>query len=240
MQQYQHILFMDIETVPAVEEHAQLSEVMQKEWARKARFLKSDTVEDAGPDELFSEKAGVYAEFAKVVCIGFGSFQLVEGKWSLRLKALTNDNEKTLLKDFADMVDRFTNYNSRLAFCGHNIKEFDVPFLCRRILINDIPLPKVMQLSGMKPWENPHIDTLELWKFGDYKHYTSLSLLAEILGIPSPKDDMDGSMVGGVYYNDHDLPRIAKYCLQDVVTSAKVYLRLKSEHADFDTVFVDE
>lgn len=241
MEQLKRILFFDIETVPLYPDYDDLSEVLQQEWGRKTKFLKRNMEEESTDAALFSEKAGVYSEFAKVVCIGFGSLYFSEGKWTLRLKALTNDDEKELLKEFAEMVNRFEGHYNALSFCGHNIKEFDIPFLCRRMIINGVKLPKPMNIAGMKPWENPHLDTLDMWKFGDYKHYTSLALLAEILGIPSPKDDIDGSMVADVYWKEQNLPRIAKYCLQDVLTSARVYLRLK-DGVDIqpEPVFVDE
>lgn len=240
MQHHQHIMFIDIETVPLVQDYNTLTERMQLEWQKKSRFLNRDNAEPADFAELFSDKAGVYSEFAKVICIGIGSLNHSPEGWKMRLKSITGHDEKKLLTEFSEVLTRFAAYNGHMAFCGHNIKEFDIPFLCRRMLINNVPLPPAMDLSGKKPWENPHIDTLDLWRFGDYKNYTSLALLAEILGIPSPKEDIDGSMVASVYYNDNDLPRIARYCLLDVATSAKVYLRLKSEPADFETVFVDE
>lgn len=227
MEGLKQILFLDIETVPIQAEFSSLTEGLQKEWIRKTKTFKTNSTEEPMPEALFAERAGVFSEFAKVVCIGFGSLHLHEGNWRLRLKAITQSDENKLLKEFCEVVTRFSDYYPDLKFCGHNIKEFDIPFLCRRMLINGIGLPNCMQISGKKPWEINHQDTLELWKFGDYKNYTSLSLLAEVLGIPSPKDDMDGSMVGDAYWKDGDLPRIAKYCLQDVLTSAKVYLRLK-------------
>lgn len=238
MQQHQHILFIDIETVPLVKSYKDLPGGLQKEWERKARFLSKNS--DDEPSVLFENKAGVYAEFAKVVCISFGSLYQQDDSWKMRLKSLTNHNEKKLLQDFSEMVNRFVAYNQQLAFCGHNIKEFDIPFLSRRMLVNNVPIPAVMNMSGKKPWENPHLDTLELWKFGDYKNYTSLSLLSEIFGIPSPKQDIDGSMVSTVYYEDDDLPRIARYCIQDVVTSAKVFFRLKSVDITFETEIVED
>jgi 3'-5' exonuclease len=228
MEHLKNILFIDIETVSVVPQFEELGQGMQSEWVRKSRFLKSNILENAGPAELFVEKAGIFSEFAKVVCIGFGSFHKHGDEWKLRLKSITGNDEKELLHEFCEVLTKFTDYYSDLRFCGHNIKEFDIPFLCRRMLINGMSLPNCMQLSNKKPWEIPHIDTLELWRFGDYKNYTSLSLLAEVLGIPSPKDDLNGSMVGDVYWNEKDLDRIAKYCLQDVLTSAKVYLKLKS------------
>lgn len=241
MDELKHILFIDIETVSVQPDHAQLSGIMQKEWARKAKFLKSSIVENADPATLFNEKAGIYSEFAKVVCIGFGSFHKHEGLWRMRLKALTNHDEKALLTEFCEVLTRFIEYYPNLRFCGHNIKEFDIPFLCRRMIINGMGLPDCMQLSGKKPWEITHLDTLELWRFGDYKHYTSLSLLAEILGIPSPKEDIDGSMVGEVYWKEGDLERIGKYCMQDVLTAARVYLKLKGlNDIDPEPIYVND
>jgi hypothetical protein len=240
MEEYKHVFFIDIETVPCQPDYSLLSEGLQKEWKRKAKFIKPENDENADPAMLFADKAGVYSEFAKVVCIGFGSLYKHENRWQIRLKSLTNDNEKVLLRDFCDVLERFSNYHTGFRFCGHNIKEFDIPFLCRRLIINGISLPASMQLSARKPWEVSHLDTLELWRFGDYKHYTSLVLLAEVLGIPSPKDDLDGSMVAPVYWQQGDLPRIAKYCLQDVLTTAKVFLKLKGINEQIESVFVKD
>lgn len=241
MEQLKNILFIDIETVPVVSGHAMLPPALQTEWAKKAKYLKSSNDENAGPDVLYGEKAGIFSEFAKVVCIGFASFHKHGDTWKFRMKSLTNDDEKVLLNDFCEVISKFTGRYSELRFCGHNIKEFDIPFLCRRMVINDLQLPECMQLSGKKPWEISHLDTLELWRFGDYKHFTSLALLAAVLGIPSPKDDIDGSMVGEVYWKERDLARIGKYCLRDVLTTAKVFLRLKGIKDEFpEPVFVDE
>lgn len=240
MQHHQHIMFIDIETVPITDNFDNLTERLQLEWEKKARFLAKGTEVPVDYGSLFYDKAGVFSEFAKVVCICIGSMHNSPEGWKLRLKSLKNDDEPAVLADFANVVTRFTAYNTQTIFCGHNIKEFDIPFLCRRMLINNVPIPSAMNLSGKKPWENPHIDTLEMWKFGDFKNYTSLALLAEILGIPSPKDDIDGSMVADVYYKQHDLDRIAHYCLKDVATTARVFFRLKGEAADFETVLVDE
>lgn len=241
MDELKHILFIDIETVSVVPYFSMLGENLQNEWARKAKFLKSSVSENADPAMIFNEKAGIFSEFSKVVCIGFGSFHKHEGEWKMRLKALTNDDEKILLNDFCEVLTRFTEYYPALRFCGHNIKEFDIPFLCRRMIINGLGLPDCMQLGGKKPWEISHLDTLELWRFGDYKHYTSLSLLAEILGIPSPKNDLDGSKVGEAYWQDKDLPRIGRYCMQDVLTSARVFLKLRGyKDLDPEPVYVND
>lgn len=240
MQHHQHIMFIDIETVPVTRDFNTLTQRLQLEWEKKARLIRREGTLDTPLAELFSDKAGVYSEFARVICISIGSLHQAADGWKLRLKSVTGDDEQQVLSDFSNIISRFTAYNSQTIFCGHNIREFDIPFLCRRMLVNNIPIPNCMNMSGKKPWENPHLDTLELWKFGDYKNYTSLALLAEILGIPSPKDDIDGSMVADVYYNTGDLPRIARYCMQDVATAARVFFRLKGERADFDIVLVDE
>jgi 3'-5' exonuclease len=241
MEQFKNILFIDIETVPIVPEYTLLTQGMQAQWDKKSKYLKSDIEENASPAALFGEKAGIFSEFAKVICIGFASFHLQGDNWKFRMKSLINDDEKVLLNDFSTTLARFIARNYDLRFCGHNIKEFDIPFLCRRMVINAMPLPDCMQLSGKKPWEINHLDTLELWRFGDYKHFTSLALLAEVLGIPSPKDDIDGSMVGKVYWGEKDLERIGKYCLRDVLTTAKVFLRLKGITDEFpEPVFVND
>jgi hypothetical protein len=235
------ILFIDIETVPTRPEYGLLSERMQAEWARKAKFIKSGNGEEPDPATLFGERAGIYSEFAKVVCIGFGSLVQQDGAWKMRLRSLTGDDEKALLISFCEVISRFSKHYKEIRFCGHNIKEFDIPFLCRRMVINGITLPDSLNVSGKKPWEVAHLDTMDMWKFGDHKNFTSLSLLAEILGIPSPKSDLDGSMVASVYWHDKDLARIGSYCLQDVLTSARVYLRLKEIYnIDPEPVFVNE
>jgi 3'-5' exonuclease len=222
------ILFIDIETVPCVPSFDQMKPALQEQWIRKARYLKNADVESIAPEELFSERAGIYSEFAKIVCIGMACFVKKDEEWKLLLKSVTGDDEHLLLQQFSEALQKFAGQYKSFRFCGHNIKEFDMPFICRRMVINGIPLPESLSLAGKKPWEVAHLDTLELWRFGDHKHYTSLALLAAIFDIPSPKDDIDGSMVSSVYWNDHDLARISKYCLQDVVTAANVYLRFRN------------
>jgi 3'-5' exonuclease len=241
MQYLKEILFIDIETVPVAREYNDLTKGLQHEWQRKAKLIKNVPEGNADPASLFAEKAGVYSEFAKVVCIGFGSLHQHENGWKMRLKSLTNEDEKVLLNSFCEVLAKFSAHHKNLLFCGHNIKEFDMPFLCRRMVINNIRLPSSLDTSGKKPWEVSHLDTMELWRFGDYKNFTPLSLLAEVLGIPSPKSDLDGSMVGNVYWQEKDLARIGSYCLQDVLTTAKVYLRLKGHvNLMIEPVFVTE
>ena len=223
LQQY---LFIDIETVPLVGDFNALSPAMQHFWGKKAASLKPNADADFG--ELYQQKSGVYSEFAKVVCIGIGCLVKKEDGWKIFLKSLTGDDEQDLLERFCIALKSFTDREKDLVFCGHNIKEFDIPFLCRRMVIHGMDLPACLDTASKKPWEVTHVDTMELWKFGDKKNFTSLALLAEVLGIPTPKDDIDGSMVGEVYWKEKNLQRIADYCLKDVLTTAKIFLRLKN------------
>ena len=208
------ILFIDIETVALTYKYNDLDEISKELWNKKWQYSK-----DASPEELYN-KAGIYAEFAKVVCIGLGYYN----NNKLRLKAISSENEAELLTQFSELLNTHFNSNTHL-LCAHNGKEFDFPFLCRRYLINNLTLPKLLQIQGLKPWEVKHLDTMDLWKFGDIKNYTSLNLLAHVLGLPSPKDEMDGSMVGKTFYEEKNLEKIEKYCKKDVVTLARVYNR---------------
>lgn len=221
------ILFIDIETVSLQPALNLLSDGLQQEWAKKARLIHKlpDTLPD--PAIIFEDKAGIYSEFAKIVCISIGNIYNDGTMWKVRLKSLSGHEESEILRNFSEIIEKMTATYKDIRFCGHNIKEFDIPFICRRFVINNIPLPLPLQLSGKKPWEIHHIDTMEMWKFGDNKNFTSLSLLAQVLGIPSPKSDIDGSQVSNVYWQDGDIKRISRYCMQDVFTTAKVFLRLK-------------
>ena len=218
-----NILFLDIETVPQNEFFSALSEEMQELYADKTKYQRQVDL----TAEEFYERAGIWAEFGKIICISVGYFTIKNAERQFRTKSIVGD-EKELLTAFNLLIkDHFSN--PAYVFCGHNIKEFDIPYLCRRMLINGIQIPDKLQLFGRKPWEIPHLDTLELWKFGDYKHYTSLKLLTHVLGIPSPKEDIDGSQVRHVYYNEKNINRIAKYCERDVVAVAQVFLKLRGE-----------
>ncbi|MES2479881.1 MAG: ribonuclease H-like domain-containing protein [Bacteroidota bacterium] len=225
-EQLKRILFIDIETATVCPQWQDMNENMQQLWVKKSKTLRVMNEEDADPARLFEDKAGIFSEFSKVVCISIGSLVLQESQWIFRLKSIFDSDEKILLNNFLTILSRFESANKDMKFCGHNIKEFDLPFLCRRMIINGLSLAPALQLNNKKPWEIMHIDTLELWKFGDYKNYTSLALLAEVLGIPSPKSDIDGSMVGKVYWEEKNTKRIAQYCMQDVLTTAKVFLKL--------------
>lgn len=218
------ILFLDIETVACSDNYISLDERLKTQWARKAGFFKQRD-ENQTDEEAFHERAGIYAEFGKIIVIGIG--KLVEnerGELTIKLKSLFDHDEKKLLSEFRSLVEKMP---PSLKLCAHNGKEFDFPYLSRRILINGVTLPTVLNLAGKKSWEVPHLDTMELWKFGDYKHYTSLDLLATIFNIPTSKGQMDGSKVNEVYYKEKDLAKIAHYCLGDVLAVAQLYLKMK-------------
>lgn len=211
------ILFIDIETVSQESSFALLSERYQELWSKKAEQIKKNA--DDTPENLYP-RAAIYAEFGKIVCISIGFF--AEGRFKLR--SLYGHDEKRILTDFAALLNR-KNIAQEYSLCAHNGKEFDFPYVARRMIINGIPIPTILQVAGKKPWETSFIDTMELWKFGDYKSYTSLDLLTACLGIPTPKDDISGCMVGKVYWEDGDIERISTYCQKDVLAMARVYCR---------------
>jgi uncharacterized protein YprB with RNaseH-like and TPR domain len=218
----EQILFLDIETVPQFPNYDAVPETWQNLWNKKANLIRRK--DDEVSDNLY-ERAGIYAEFGKIICISVGYITGV-GSPEIRIKSFSGDDEKALLQEFAAIFEK----SSRFAFlCAHNGKEFDFPYICRRMLVNGLAIPKVLNLSGKKPWEIAHFDTMELWKFGDYKSFVSLDLLSAIFGIPTPKDDIDGSEVYGVYYKDKNLPRIVSYCEKDVLTLMKVFYKLHGE-----------
>lgn len=226
----ENILFLDIETVPEVENFQELTEVKKELFALKTNYQrkpKTISDEEISPEEFYS-KAGVWAEFGKIVCISVGYFVLQGSERRFRTKSFFGDDEVVVLNEFKTLIENHFNDPKHL-LCGHNGKEFDFPFIARRMIIHQIPLPSKLNLFGKKPWEVPHLDTLELWKFGDFKHYTSLKLLTTILNIPSPKDDIDGSQVAAVYYKEKDLKRIATYCEKDTVAVAQLFLRFNNE-----------
>lgn len=223
-----NILFLDIETAPVVYKYADLNPVTKELWDKKWAYNP-----DNKPNELYN-KAGVYAEFSKVICIGLGYYH----NNKFRVKCIAGDNEKKLLEEFAELVK--THFNKADHFlCAHNGKEFDYPFLSRRMIINGVNFPRNFQLQGMKPWDVKHLDTMEMWRFGDIKNFTSLNLLANVLGIPSPKDDMDGSQVSKVYYEEKNIGKIKEYCMKDVITLARIYIKYTGQKSpeDKDIVF---
>jgi predicted PolB exonuclease-like 3'-5' exonuclease len=221
----ENLFLIDIETVSEARNYDSLNEEWKDLWNEK---IHKSLPEKISAEEFYPLRAGIMAEFAKVVCISIGYFRTENNSLSLRVKSFYSENEKDILDQFIQTLYHLYSFNNKWTFTGHNVKEFDIPFLCRRILINGLPIPVFFDFQNMKPWETPIIDTLHLWRFGDYKHYTSLKLLASALGVPSPKDDIDGSQVGAVYWEEKNLQRIAFYCQKDVATVANVILRFKS------------
>ena len=220
----EHILFLDIETVPEFENFNDLDEEKKLLWESKTQYQRKDDF----TAKQFYDRAGIWAEFGKIVCISVGFFNFKNKNRSFRLTTF-NGEEKDLLQEFSLLLEEHFSKPQHL-LCAHNGKEFDFPFIARRMLIHNLPLPTKLNLFGKKPWEVPHLDTLELWKFGDYKHYTSLKLLTNVLKIPSPKDDISGSDVRDVFYIEKDIARIVDYCEKDVLAIAQVILKLRQEN----------
>ncbi len=219
----ENILFLDIETVPLLENFDDVDDTLKILWEKKTEYQRRDDYTAAE----FYERAGIWAEFGKIVCISVGYFVYKGDIRNFRVTSFHGD-EIQILKDFKNLLE--THFNKpQHVLCAHNGKEFDFPYIARRMIINRIDIPFKLDLFGKKPWEVPHLDTLELWKFGDYKHFTSLKLMTHILGIPSPKDDIDGSEVRKVYYEENDIDRIIRYCEKDTVAVAQVFLRLRNE-----------
>ena len=223
------ILFLDIETASVAASLDELEPRIKEEWTKKCKNFKPE--EALSTDELYFQKAGIFAEFGKVICIGVGYlvYNAEDERLQYRTKSYAEEHEHDTLWGFRELLEK-----KNWVLCAHNGKEFDFPYLCRRMLINRIPLPEALQIAGRKPWEIRHLDTLELWKFGDYKHYTRLELLASIFDIPSSKDDIDGSQVNATYYRDNDLESIRKYCLRDVEVTARLYLAFQGLPSDVE------
>lgn len=217
-----NILFLDIETVPQYATFEKAEETYQKLWEEKAKFLLKS--EEDTPASVF-ERAGIYAEFGKIVCISVGIINDRGPKRELRIKSYANEDEEALLKEFSTLLDKHFSGDEHL-MCGHNGKEFDFPYIARRMLIHGMVLPRILDIAGKKPWEVKHLDTMQMWKFGDFKNYTSLKLLAHVFGLPTPKDDIDGSQVAGVFWEEKNLERIVTYCEKDVITLVQVFLRM--------------
>lgn len=219
----EHILFLDIETVPLHAQFSELDEISKELWAQKTQYRRKD---EFTPEEFY-DRAGIWAEFGKIICISVGYFKIKGDVRNFRVTSFHGD-EVTILEDFKVLLETHFNRPHHL-LCAHNGKEFDFPYIARRMIVHQISLPFKLNLFGKKPWEVPHLDTLELWKFGDYKTYTSLKLMAHVLGIPSPKDDIDGSEVRDVFYEEKNVDRIIKYCEKDTITVAQILLKLRNE-----------
>ncbi|HNX89666.1 MAG TPA: 3'-5' exonuclease [Paludibacteraceae bacterium] len=222
----QKLMFIDIETVPSTEKYTELNGEMQHLWDEKFNLLRKRMPEkypeDSTPAFGYETSAGIYAEFGRIICISVGFIFIKNEEMHFRTKSFADEDEARVLRDFSALIEKYPDYN----FCGHNIKEFDIPYICRRMLINNLPLPIQLQINNRKPWEVNLVDTLDYWKFGDYKNFTSLKLLTAVFGIPSPKDDIDGSLVAEVFYGEKNLPRIATYCQKDVLATAQIWLRM--------------
>jgi len=223
---YNNILFLDIETVPQHDGHENMPDTWKSLWEHKASYLiRNKETETA---QTIYPRAGIYAEFGKIICISCGIILGSGADKKIVIKSFCGDDEKVMLQQFCEMINKWSTDNSKF-LCAHNGKEFDFPYLCRRMVVNHLSIPHMLQMAGKKPWEIPHLDTMELWKFGDFKSYTSLNLLAHTLGINTPKDDIDGSKVHEVYWKEKNMPRIVTYCQKDVVTVAQIFLRMQGE-----------
>ncbi|MCF8379975.1 MAG: 3'-5' exonuclease [Bacteroidales bacterium] len=216
----ENLLFIDIETVPQSATYEEMDETRKKLWNKKAQFL---IKEGESPEKIF-QRSGIYAEFGKIICISAGYLHIRDGKPSVRIKSFFGDNEEKILQDFKELLINYRKVRE-FSLCAHNGKEFDFPYLARRMLIHSISLPAELDIAGKKPWEIKHADTMELWKFGDFKNYTSLELLTHVFDIPTPKDDIDGSMVAHVYYEEKNLERIVRYCEKDVISIIQLMLK---------------
>lgn len=221
--QLERVLFLDIETAPQVYKFSELDENSKKMFEAKTKFLQNG---EKLFDDLYDERSSIYAEFGKIICISVGFIHESRTGRQIRMKSFYHDDEETLLKQFVNLLNDNPKYS---ILCGHNAKEFDFPYICRRLLINGIKLPDVLNIAGKKPWEIAHLDTMELWKFGDYKAYTSLALLCHVFNIPTPKDDISGADVARVYYEEKDLERIKVYCEKDVVALMQLFLKMKGD-----------
>jgi uncharacterized protein YprB with RNaseH-like and TPR domain len=221
----ENILLIDIETVSQYASFTDMDDTWKELWEEK---VQRTLPEGITAEAFYPQRAGVMAEFSKIVCISIGYFRKDGTALQLRIKSFYGDDEKKLLQDFLSVVHQLEASNNNWSFTGHNIKEFDIPFICRRLLMNSIMIPPFLDFQNMKPWETNMVDTFQYWRFGDFKHYTSLKLLAAALGVPSPKDDIDGSMVGEVYWKEKDIQRIVTYCQKDVVTTGNIIMRFKN------------
>lgn len=222
----EEILFVDIETVPMAPEYSDLNEKWKQLWEHKMQHNRNNNE----PAEVLYNRAGIYAEFGRIICISAGYINQKKGEFFFRVKSFCDESEKTLISQFFDAMEGFSKAGKR-RLCAHNGQEFDFPYIARRALVHGVPLPKVFDIAGSKPWEvkDYMIDTLQLWKFGDYKHYTSLSLLCELFNIPTPKDDIDGSQVARIYWEENDLSRIVRYCEKDTLAVANLLLKYKGD-----------
>lgn len=222
-----NILFLDIETVSQYPKFEDMPDTWKELWGKKAEGLLRNSRDEQTIETIY-DRAAIFSEFGKIICISCGVLQGHGENRMLIVKSFYGDDEKKILGDFCEMLSRWTP-GSQKYLCAHNGKEFDFPYLCRRMVINNECIPELLSVSGKKPWEVNHLDTMELWRFGEYKNFTSLNLLAHVLNVPTSKDDIDGSMVGSVYWRERNIERIVHYCQKDVITLVQIYLRLNRE-----------
>ncbi len=228
----ENILFLDIETVPIYPYYEDLPERFKALWDKKAEQLNMHKAEPLNNETMY-QRAGIYAEFGRIICISVAYVVEENGQRYIRGKSFKDAEEKQLLEGFAQLINKYYNSTEKL-LCAHNGKEFDFPYIARRMLINSVNIPETLNTAGKKPWEVNHLDTMELWKFGDYKNYSSLNLLTAVFDIPTPKDDIDGSEVYHVYWAENNLQRIVDYCQKDVVAIIQLFLRYQGEELIVD------
>lgn len=225
--QLENVIFIDIETVPAYKSFEDIPEPLQQLWIDKfgKKLDENETIQNQ-----YFNNAGIYAEFGKIICISVGFVNIESSQKQLRIKSFYAHEEQLILQSFANLLqNKHFQPADKFYFCGHNINEFDIPYLCRRMLVHQIQLPSILDISGKKPWEIKNVDTMVHWKFGDFKNYTSLKLLTALFQIQTPKDDISGKDVGRVYWEENDLERIRIYCQKDVLAVAQLFQRYKMQ-----------
>jgi 3'-5' exonuclease len=234
LDQLGEILFLDIETSSQTELFEELDSRLQQEWIKKEKLIRTEN-QNHDPGSLYFDRAGIHAEFGQVICVGVGFFQVKkkEKKLQFRSKVFSNEDEKELLLEFKSLLEK-----KKWVLCAHNGKEFDFPYLCRRMLINGISMPEPLQIAGKKPWEVRHLDTMDMWRFGDYKSYTRLELLAAVFGIPTSKETIDGSEVNTTFYKEKNLEKIKVYCLKDVEVTARIFMALHPQPEELEIEIV--
>ena len=237
------LLVVDIETVPQYPHYDDMPEVWKLLWHEKVGKVLGDSIT---PEQGYDMRGSILAEFGRIICISSGYFfQDTAGSWCVRIKSFYGDDEAEVLKSFLEAAEQYNKVQKNMQFAGHNIQEFDIPYICRRSVVNSLHLPTCLQLYGRKPWQVSMLDTMQFWKFGDFKNFISLNLLANVVNVPTSKIDINGSQVQDVYYKEKDLPRIVKYCQRDIVTTANIILRFKKlpllqpEHISLTNDFAD-
>ena len=215
-------LYFDIETAGSIEKFEDLEKdnpILSEIWKKRCRWLAQNSGEEhknAAPWEFWNLKSSLHPEFAKVVCVSFGAYDGEE----MKIQSFVGD-EYEILKNTNAVFNKAMTKGWKLA--GHTIKNFDIPFLGKRMIINKIdPSPMIASLNR-KPWESPYLDIAEIFSFGGWgQSFTSLDLMSSVLGYESPKDDMDGSMVHNHFYSGR-IDEIKTYCEKDVLALMKCF-----------------